>query len=204
MEKYQNNNTNKRIKLQRVKNYSADEIGENEIKQKESNNQHAVNMGKAEKTKGQSSKSVHHKKTTVWTKVLVGITYFFGLTSLLYFLSSAWIFLGTISLAFSLTIFLLAKHPTTKESSGKVFFVSLCGTIISMLFWVLYLTTRRYGIGFLSSLFRAIQIASAVVSALLILYYFVEFVSGGKFKINWLNNITEKAEQKFSHKEAKS
>ena len=130
--------------------------------------------------------------------MLIVLTYIVGACSVLYFLSSAWLFLGAISMVFSLAIFLLAKQKLTKQESGKVFFVSLCATIVSVLFWVLFLTTRRYGIGFLSSLFRAIQIAGAIVSAMLIVYYFLEYVSKGKIRINWISNITEKTEAKLS------
>lgn len=191
-------NNQKRYIKQRVKNYDAGDIS----KSTSTNNKMGQNTQKSGANGNKNSQMQASTKTTsnptFWTKFLVVLTYIMGLSSVLFFLSSAWLFLGTISLVFSLAIFLLAKQKLTKLESGKVFFVSLCAAVVSVLFWVLFLTTRRYGIGFLSSLFRAIQIAGAFVSAALILYYFLEYVSGGKIRIKWISNITEKTEAKFS------
>lgn len=151
---------------------------------------------------GQTSTSVLSQKVGGWTKFLICITYIMGLFTIMFFLPSWWYFMGFVGLAFSLTIYLLAKKQQTKEASGKVFFVSLCGAIISTLFWVLYLTTRRFGIGFLSTLFRALQIAGAVIATLLVGYYFLEYITGGKTQIKWLNNITEKTQNKLQGQKA--
>ena len=192
--------------VQRVKNYDADAIENVDVKPKKlSRNasgklQNSQRNGATKNSEKQMQKSAKSdNKTTVWTKVVIGICYVFGITSVMFILGSAWMFLGTTAVGFSFVIFLLSKKHQTKKESGKVFFVSLCGMVVSVLFWILFLTTRRYGIGFLSSLFRALQIAGGVLSALLILYYFVEYVSKGKFRIGWIETITEKTEQKFSH-----
>lgn len=155
--------------------------------------------GKTQPKRKSRHNQIASGKQTVWQKIVCYVTYFFGITSVLYFLANAWYFLGMASIAVSLLVFLLSKTKSVKEESGKVFFVTLCGTVVSALFWVLYLTTRRYGIGFLSTLFRALQMAGAFLSAALVAYYYVEYVTHGKVKIAWLSSITEKTQEKLSH-----
>ena len=137
-------------------------------------------------------------------KFLIATTYVVGLMSVLYFLSSWWYLLGLIGLVFPLAIFLMAKQPAVKQASGRVFFVNLCATRISALFWVLYLTTRRYGIGFLSSMFRALQMIGAFAGAALVVYYLLDFATAGKTSMPWLAKMTQKAEKRVgSMKKAK-
>ena len=192
-------------RVQKVKNYDAESI-ENDTMV---NSNRKSGVKKVFAHKGEMSSNAKQKsapqniggdgKQTFWQKTVCFVTYFFGLTSVLYFLGSAWYFVGMVSLVVSLLVFLISKTKTVKEESGKVFFVSLCGTIISALFWVLYLTTRRYGIGFLSTLFRALQMTGAFLAAALILYYAIEYATHGKVRINWISNFTEKTQEKFSH-----
>ena len=218
-----------KIQVQRVKNYDAKDIPEPKRKQnsnsKEKKQTHmniAENKNKINKTKREDKSNENNnventKKTpngqsvtllgengTATTKVLICLTYIIGATSVLYFLSSWWYFLGLIGLTLPLVIFFLAKQPALKQASGRVFFINLCATIVSALFWILYMTTRHYGIGFMSSLFRALQMTAAFVGTALIVYYFLVFVTNGKTSMPWLSKLTRKAENKVeSIKESK-
>lgn len=147
------------------------------------------------------------KNATNMSKFLICMTYIFGAFSVLYFLSSWWYFLGMVGVVFPLVILIMSKTPSVKQASGRVFFVNLATTILSAIFWVIYLTTFRYGIGFVNSLFRALQMISAFVGVALVMYYFLDFLTAGKTSLPWLAKITQKAERKaedFKQSKAKA
>lgn len=194
------------IKVRKVKNYDAKDIitdnkSSKNVKkaEKHKKEQNPVNAEKQSiaKTETKNSKGTDTK----WTKVLIGTVYIFGMFSILYLLSSWWYFLGLIGLAVPILVYFLAKQESVKKASGKVFFVNLCATIVSALFWVLYLTTRHYGIGFMSSIFRALQIAGAVAGLFMVGYYMLEYFTNGKTSVPWLSKMTHKAEDMVKTKE---